>query len=55
MRPILSPEGMRELEQKAFSRGVSPLLLMEDAARAMAERLFALEKDAKSCAVLCGS
>lgn len=34
MHAILTPDQMRALEQRAFSQGVSSLLLMEDAARA---------------------
>ena len=42
MRYILTPQQMRDAEQAAFQAGVSPLLLMETAARAAFEQLKAL-------------
>ena len=53
---VLTPRQMRGYEQEAFSRGVNPLLLMEDAARALRNRLIPLLQAAASQRVLiaCG-
>ena len=56
MKPVLTPGQMRALEQAAFERGVSPLLLMEDAARCMFDRMRELLPAAAGSGVfLCGS
>ena len=54
--PVLTPWQMRECEQAAFEQGVNPLLLMEDAARTICDRLLKLLKDTDSRRVLivCG-
>ncbi len=56
MRPVLSPVQMRTFEKNAFARGLSPLLLMEDAAREMHGKILErLPENARSAAVFCGS
>ena len=54
--PVLTPWQMRECEQAAFEQGVSPLLLMEDAARAICDRLLALlhNADGQRVLIVCG-
>ncbi len=56
LEAVLTPAQMRECEQAAFAGGVDPLLLMEDAARALHGFLLPLLKE-KSCRrvlVACG-
>ena len=56
MRPVLSPAQMRAFEKDAFARGLSPLLLMEDAAREMHRQIRErLPQNARTAAVFCGS
>ena len=38
--PVLTPGDMRRMEEKAFSLGVSSLLLMEHAAMAVVDELY---------------
>ena len=54
---VLTPEQMRAWEQSAFGSGVDPLLLMEDAARAVYARLRPLlgERHCRKVLVLCGA
>ncbi|MBQ4435702.1 MAG: NAD(P)H-hydrate dehydratase [Clostridia bacterium] len=54
---VLTPQQMRGYEQAAFSRGVDPLLLMEDAARALHSRLVPLMKSSacRRVLILCGT
>ncbi len=54
---VLTPEQMRAWEQSGFDSGVSPLLLMEDAARAVYARLLPLlrESGCRRVLVLCGA
>ena len=52
--PVLSPAAMRAWEAGAFSRGVSSLLLMEDAARALMDRLKPLLRPDDRILVACG-
>ncbi len=54
MRYIVTPEEMRGVEQAAFQRGVSSLLLMETAARRAFERLCALLPRGGRVVFLCG-
>lgn len=56
MRPVLTPAQMRAYEENAFDRGLSPLLLMEDAAREMHRQIRArLPENARTAAIFCGS
>ena len=51
---VLTPRGMREREREAFRRGVSSLLLMEDAARAIHASLKFLLREGSRVLVICG-
>ena len=56
MRPVLSPAQMRAFEQEAFARGLSPLLLMEDAARELHRQIrLRIPENARTAAIFCGS
>ena len=57
MLTVVTPSEMRKLERRAFQGGVSSLLLMENAARALVEELIGLLGSAKGKTVLffCGS
>ena len=52
---VLTPKEMREREEAAFSRGVSPILLMEDAARALRDRLVPLLRPLDRVLIICGT
>lgn len=52
--PVLTPAAMRAWETGAFARGVSSLLLMEDAARALMDRLRPLLRPEDRVLVVCG-
>lgn len=54
MKRIVTPEEMRRIEQAAFERGVSSLLLMETAAREAFLRLQALTPAGGRVVFLCG-
>ena len=54
MKRIVTPEEMRRIEQAAFERGVSSLLLMETAARCAFERLQGLLPAGGRVYFLCG-
>ena len=54
MRYIVTPDEMRAAEQAAFGRGVSSLLLMEEAARQALEPLKALLPAGGAAVFLCG-
>lgn len=56
MKLAVTPQRMRAMEDKAFKAGVPPLLLMEQAARAVADKTAALlgNQRGKKVLVVCG-